>query len=99
MRRPPPLDLDGAERIAIRALGFLAGDPERLGRFLTLTGIGPSELREQAGRPEMLAAVLDHVLGDESMLLVFATEAGIAPDQVAPAAHLLSGAAGGAVRR
>lgn len=94
MRRPPPMDLDGAERLALQALGFLAGDADRLARFLRLTGIAPADLRERAGSPEMLAAILDHILGDESLLLVLATELGITPDRFAPAAALLHGGAG-----
>ena len=46
--RKPALDLDAAEWVAIHALTFLAGDANRLGRFLSLTGIGPSDLA--AGR-------------------------------------------------
>ncbi|MCK5549327.1 MAG: DUF3572 family protein, partial [Hyphomicrobiaceae bacterium] len=42
------MDLDTAETIAISALAFLAGDEQRLGRFLALTGIGPPELKAQA---------------------------------------------------
>ena len=30
-----------AEELAIAALGFIAGEPEQLGRFLAMTGIGP----------------------------------------------------------
>ena len=35
---------------AIQALGFLAGDPERLGAFLAATGIGPESIRAAAAR-------------------------------------------------
>ena len=41
--------VEEAERIAIKALAFLAADAERLGRFLGTTGLGPQELREKAG--------------------------------------------------
>lgn len=89
-RKPPPLDLDGAETIAITALGFLASDGPRLGRFLALTGIGPGELREAAATPGLQAAVLDHLLNDESMLLVFTAEAGIDPQRIGFAHALLA---------
>jgi len=62
------MDLDTAETIAISALAFLAGDEQRLGRFLALTGMGPAELKAQAHTPRLLAAVLDHVLQDENLL-------------------------------
>lgn len=85
------LPLEEAETLAINALQFLAGDPARLGRFLALTGLGPSELRANAGERHLLAAVLDHVLRDESLLLVFAADHRIAPERVALAHHSLIG--------
>ncbi len=89
-RKPPPLDIDGAESIAISALGFLAADGPRLGRFLALTGIGPAELRAAASTPGLQAAVLDHLLNDESMLLVFTAENGIDPQRIGYAHALLA---------
>ena len=80
-----------AEEIAGRALLFLAEEPRRLGRFLVETGIGPDELRASAGSAETLAAVLDHLLRDESELLVFAAGAGLKPEEVAQAHAVLSG--------
>ena len=94
MKKSARLDHDEAEAIALRALAFLAEDPARLGRFLALTGMEPEELRAGAGRQETLAAVLDHVLQDESMLLEFTANNAIAPDQIAPARHLLAGRGG-----
>jgi len=85
---------DRAESIGISALLFLAGDPQRLARFLTLTGVGPAELRENARNPQMLAAVLDHLLQDENMLLVFCASDGIQPNEVAPAQRELAKMAG-----
>lgn len=89
-RKPPPLDLDGAESIAISALGFLACDGPRLGRFLALTGIGPDELRAAAATPGLQAAVLDHLLNDESMLLMFTAENGFEPQRIGYAHALLA---------
>ena len=93
------MDADLAEEIAVSALGFLAADIQRLGRFLALTGIGPGELRAEARTPRVLAAVLEHLLQDESLLLVFAAGNGIAPNLVAPAHAVLEqqgGTSGGA---
>jgi hypothetical protein len=81
-----------AEALALRALAFLAGDPERLGRFLALSGIGPAELRERASDPLLLGGVLDHLLGDERLLLAFAEAMDVAPDAAARARRLLPGA-------
>lgn len=85
------MDSDQAWSIGIAAVTFLAEDPGRLSRFLALTGTGPDELRRQAGTPELMAAVLNHLLEDESLLLVFAAMKGIAALDVAPAARALSG--------
>ena len=84
------IDLDSAEAMALQALTFLASDGQRLGRFLSLTGIGPDELRATAEAPHLQAAVLEHMLADESLLLVFTTESGIEPDQVGPAHAVLA---------
>lgn len=78
-----------AEIIAIQALGFLASDVERLGVFLANTGAGPDDIRAHAGDPAFLAGVIDHLLADESLLLVFCETAGIAPDLPAQARHAL----------
>ncbi|MGI9403350.1 MAG: DUF3572 domain-containing protein [Hyphomicrobium sp.] len=89
------MDPDTAETIAISALAFLADDEQRLGRFLALTGLGPAELSAQARAPRILASVLDYLLQDESLLLVFAASHRIAPDQISPAQQLLAKRAGG----
>jgi hypothetical protein len=88
------MDAESAETIALSALAFLAEDVARLGRFLALTGVGPSELRQEARTPPIQAAVLGHLLQDESLLLVFAASHGIAPELVAPAYALLEAQAG-----
>src|SRR5262245_51311795 len=79
-----------AEALAVRALGFIAAEPERLGRFLALTGIGPESIREAARQPGFLLGVLDHLAADETLLLAFANENGIDPDQVALAREALA---------
>ena len=45
-----------AESLAIQALGFMAGEPERLGAFLAATGIGPETIRKAAADPAFLRA-------------------------------------------
>lgn len=84
------IDIESAEAIALHALTFLASDGPRLGRFLSLTGIGPEDLRAWATAPHLQAAVLEHMLADESLLLVFATQTGTRPEDVAPAHALLA---------
>jgi hypothetical protein len=74
-----------ADTIAIRALDGLAASPERLGRFLSLTGLSPETIRDVASSPGFLAAVLDHVTSDEPLLLEISAETGIAPESFARA--------------
>jgi hypothetical protein len=83
--QPDPADLAG------QALLFLAGDPERLGAFLATTGLDPRSIREAAREPGFLAGVLDHILGDERLLLNFAGESGVAPERIAEARRALGG--------
>jgi hypothetical protein len=79
------LPLETAEEIAARALAFLAAEPARLSRFLALTGIEPGHVREEIGSPALLSAVLDHLVHDEPLLLVFAASTSLAPDAVGQA--------------
>ncbi len=83
---------DRAETLAITALAFLAEEPERLGRFLALTGIEAQSLRDAAREPNFLLGVLDHLAGDERLLSEFATRKEIAPEVVTSARDLLAGA-------
>ena len=80
-----------AEAIGLKALVFLTEEPGRLGRFLSETGISPAELRALAATPEGLVAVLDHVLADESLLLVLAADTGVNPAAIGPAREVLAG--------
>ena len=75
----------------MQALAFLAADDDRLGRFLALSGLDEATLRARAGEPELLAAVLDHVLSDESLLFVFCETADLAPDAPRQARRALPG--------
>lgn len=89
MRRKP-LDSSTAQTVAIQALSFLSADPERLERFLAVTGLPPDALRAAAESPEFWAGVLDHLAADEALLIQFAETARIAPDEVMAARHVLS---------
>lgn len=82
-------DRSAAEMLAIEGLSFLAANPEALGRFLALTGIGPAEIRRAAANNGFLAGVLDYFLGDEPLLLAFANQAGIPAERVAAARRAL----------
>ncbi|MEP9373146.1 DUF3572 domain-containing protein [Mesorhizobium sp. KR1-2] len=80
---------EGAETIAIQALGFIASDPDLLPRFLAITGIEASAIRHAAQEPGFLAGVLQFVLAHEPTLLGFCEASGIAPGEVAKALRQL----------
>jgi hypothetical protein len=80
-----------AEELAIQALTFIAGDSDRLGRFLAVTGIGPTEIRATAREPRFLTGVLEYLVSDEKLAAAFATEAGCDPADLAKAHNALGG--------
>jgi len=79
-----------ATEASIAALEFLAADPERLRRFLALSGLGPDNLRQAAGDPSFLGAVLDYLAGDEPLLIAFASHRGWRPADVVRARDALA---------
>lgn len=87
------LTLEDAEGLAVQALTFIACEPERLGRFLAMTGIAPDEIRAASGEPGFLAGVLEHLAGDERLLTAFAAEADVDPSVVGKALDTLGGVA------
>jgi hypothetical protein len=80
---------DGAETIAVSALSFLVSRPEDLDRFMALTGLGYDTIRESARDQGFLGGVLDHLLGDETLLTAFAADAGLPPEAIGQARRQL----------
>jgi len=78
-----------AETLAVRALGFVASDPELLPRFLAITGIEARSIRKAAQEPGFLAGVLQFILAHEPTLLRFAEETGTPPAAVGKASRAL----------
>jgi hypothetical protein len=88
---PPSTDLEGATATAIEALAWLAGDENRLERFLAISGLGPQNLRKAAAESRFLAAILDYLASDEALLVGFARDAARNPEEVARARLALGG--------
>ena len=80
---------ENAEALAIRALGFVAADPELLPRFLAITGIEAGSIRQAAREPGFLAGVLHFIAAHEPTLMRFSQESGIPPQQVSAALRAL----------
>ena len=53
--------------------------------FIAATGIGPGRIHDAARAPDFLAGVLEHMLGNENLLVAFADGAGIDPTEIARA--------------
>ena len=85
------MNREDAEGFAIAALGFIAGDAERLGRFLAVTGLGPETLRQAARDKAFLGQVLSFLAEDEPLLLAFAADLGENPMRIAEAHRFLAG--------
>jgi len=63
-----------AEILGIQALGWLAADPDRMSRFLALSGVETAALAALAREPAFLLGVLDFLLADEPTLLGFCAD-------------------------
>jgi len=89
LKKPVQNPREVAEIVAVQALSFIAGDPERLGRFLSETGIGPATLRTAAADPQFLISVLDFVLRDDATVKAFAAASELHPTNIAAARQAL----------
>ena len=78
-----------AEIVAVQALSFIAGEPERLGLFLAESGLGPETLRTAAKEPQFLRAVLDFVMRDDATVKAFADASQLHPTNIAAARQVL----------
>jgi Protein of unknown function (DUF3572) len=91
MMQRSSLTRERAEGLAIQALTFIAGDGERLGRFLAATGIGPTEIRTAAREPGFLMGVLEYVSSDDGLISAFAGDNGLDPADIEKARVALAG--------
>ena len=86
---------ENAEILALQGLGWLAGEPDELQKFLNLSGVDVAGLRQAAGSPEMGLAILDYLLGHEALLLRFCDSADVPPKDLHLARHVLGGSDAG----
>lgn len=66
-----------AETLALRALGWVAGQDDLLARFLDQSGAGPSDLAANAADPRFLGAVLDFLLTEDALVTGFCDAFGL----------------------
>jgi hypothetical protein len=69
---------ESAETIAAQALAWVAGAPERINGFLSLSGLSPGDLMAQAADPKILGAVLDYLMTEDRLVMEFCDEVGLA---------------------
>ena len=89
MKKPVHNPREVAEIVAVQALSFIAGEPERLGLFLAESGLGPETLRTAAKEPQFLRAVLDFVMRDDATVKAFADVSQLHPTNIAAARQVL----------
>jgi hypothetical protein len=77
--------------LGLKALAFLATAAEDLQRFIVISGADAATLRERAGEPDFLAAVLDYLLANEPLLLEFCKTESLEPRDLHLAAARLGG--------
>ena len=80
-----------AEETAAAILGWLANEPDMLGRFLALSGLQANQLRSAVDDPGFLAGMIDFLMGHEPTLLAFCEATDTKPEAVAAAWHHYSG--------
>ncbi|KAB0676032.1 DUF3572 family protein [Aureimonas leprariae] len=78
------------QRIAIDALGFVAGRDELVRRFLDVTGLEVGHLRAAAAEPTFFVGLLDFLLANEADLMDFAGAAGLDPAEIGRAREALA---------
>jgi hypothetical protein len=77
--------------VALGALAATLADPRRAERLLALTGIGPDDLRERAGDPDLLAEVLRFLENHEPDLVEIAETIGVKPRDLVAVREALEG--------
>ena len=71
--------------VALQALGATLSDDRRAQRLLEMSGLAPADLRERAGDPALLAAVLRFLEAHEPDLIAVAEAIGRKPEELVAA--------------
>ena len=70
------------EETAAAILGWLANEPDMLGRFLALSGLQPNQLRGAVNDPGFLAGMIDFLVSHEPTVLAFCEASNTSPETV-----------------
>jgi hypothetical protein len=77
--------------LALRALAYLSRDETRASRFLSLTGLEAADVHKLLADSGFHLAILDHIAGDEALLLEFVAAESLPPEAVGRARRALGG--------
>jgi len=78
--------------LALRALAWVLGEPDRAARFLALTGLDPDDLRRRAGDAAVLVATLCFLENHEPDLIACAAAVETTPEALTAARRRLEAA-------
>jgi hypothetical protein len=73
---------DTARDIVLKYIIYLANDGERLGHFCGQHMIAPAELKQRLDEPIFQGFIFDCLLADEQELVAFASDQGVAPENM-----------------
>ena len=85
------MTLEAAETLAIDALAYLSNTPDLMQRFLALSGIEASHIREAAKEPHFFAGVLKFFTAHEPTLVAFCEATNTPPQSLQAAINALPG--------
>ena len=83
--------MEKSEEVAIDVLSWLATEPELFNRFLGLSGLEASQLRQAATQPGFFAGVLEFLINHKPTLLKYCEASNERPEHVAQAFRQLGG--------
>ncbi|MET3775302.1 DUF3572 domain-containing protein [Rhizobium alvei] len=95
-RKIPVLDNESAEAIAIAILGWLSEHGDLMGRFLALSGLEASALRQLAGDHGFYGGLTGFLMNHEPTLIAFCADTGTETATVAACHQFFNGAGEGA---
>ena len=77
------------EVLALQALVWTIGEPDRADRLIAVTGLFPDDLRTRAAEPAVLGAVIEYLESYEPDLVACARALGVPPEALVGARQAL----------
>lgn len=85
------MQLEQAETVALKALGWLMAEPDRMEAFMSWCGAGSDVLANGARDPVFLGFVLDYMMQSDDQVVDFCDGEGLSYDMPARARAALPG--------